>query len=89
MSDVSRGVALAEHTRGRLIVLEGSGHAPHLRDPVKVNLLLRDFAKPPTPPRRWVRGKSRRKRELRKMRPEIEVERDGAARAAALIAELL
>jgi pimeloyl-ACP methyl ester carboxylesterase len=26
-------------------LIEGSGHAPHLRDPVKVNLLLRDFAK--------------------------------------------
>ena len=23
--------------------LEGSGHAPHARDPVKVNLLLSDF----------------------------------------------
>ena len=64
MSDLSRGMALAEHTRGRLVVLEGSGHAPHLRDPVKFNLLLRDFAKPPTPPHRWVRGKSRRKRAL-------------------------
>ena len=29
--------------------LEGSGHAPHARDPVKVNLLLRDFACPPPP----------------------------------------
>jgi pimeloyl-ACP methyl ester carboxylesterase len=64
MSDVSRGAALAEHTRGQLIVLEGSGHAPHMRDPVKVNLLLRDLVNPPTPPRRWVRGRSRRKRAL-------------------------
>jgi predicted glycosyltransferase len=64
MSDVSRGTALAGHTGGRLVVLEGSGHAPHMRDPVKVNLLLRDFVKPPTPPRRWVRGRSRRKRAL-------------------------
>jgi predicted glycosyltransferase len=64
MSDVSRGIALAEHTGGRLVVLEGSGHAPHLRDPVKVNLLLRDFLKPAPPPRRWVRGRSRRKRAL-------------------------
>ena len=45
-SDVSRGIALAEHTGGQLVVLDGSGHAPHLRDPVKVNLLLRDFVKP-------------------------------------------
>ena len=64
MSDLSRGIALAEHTGGRGVVLEGSGHAPHLRDPVKVNLLLRDFVKPAQPPRRWVRGRSRRKRAL-------------------------
>jgi pimeloyl-ACP methyl ester carboxylesterase/predicted glycosyltransferase len=64
MADLSRGIALAEHTGGQLVVLEGSGHAPHLRDPVKINLLLRDFVKPAPPPRRWVRGKSRRKRVL-------------------------
>ena len=34
------------------------------RDPVKVNLLLRDFVVPPKPAARWVRGKSRRKRAL-------------------------
>jgi predicted glycosyltransferase len=61
---VTRGIALAEDTGGRLVVLEGSGHAPHVRDPVKVNLLLRDFVKPAPPPARWVRGKSRRKRAL-------------------------
>jgi pimeloyl-ACP methyl ester carboxylesterase len=60
----TRGIALAEHTDGRLVLLEGSGHAPHLRDPVKVNLLIRDFVRPAPPPRRWVRGKSRRKRAL-------------------------
>ena len=60
----SRGVALAEATGGELVLLEGSGHGPHVRDPVKVNLLLRDFVKPPPPPRSWVRGKSRRKRAL-------------------------
>ena len=63
-SDVSRGIALAEHTGGRLVVLEGSGHAPHVRDPVKVNLLLRNFVAPATPEKRWVRGKSRRRRAL-------------------------
>jgi pimeloyl-ACP methyl ester carboxylesterase/predicted glycosyltransferase len=61
---VSRGVALAEQAGGHLVVLEGSGHGPHVRDPVKVNLLLRDFVAPPRPPQRWVRGKSRRKRAL-------------------------
>jgi pimeloyl-ACP methyl ester carboxylesterase/predicted glycosyltransferase len=60
---VTRGIALAEQTAGELVVLEGSGHAPHVRDPVKVNLLLRDFIAPPRPTR-WVRGKSRRKRAL-------------------------
>jgi pimeloyl-ACP methyl ester carboxylesterase/predicted glycosyltransferase len=64
MSDPSRGIALAEHTGGQLVVLEGSGHAPHLRDPVKVNLLLREFITPAQPARRWVRGRSRRKRAL-------------------------
>jgi pimeloyl-ACP methyl ester carboxylesterase/predicted glycosyltransferase len=60
----TRGIELAEHTGGRLVLLEGSGHAPHVRDPVKLNLLLRDFVKPPPAPCRWVRGKSRRKRAL-------------------------
>jgi pimeloyl-ACP methyl ester carboxylesterase/predicted glycosyltransferase len=64
IADLSRGIALAEHTGGQLVGLEGSGHAPHLRDPVKINLLLRDFVKPSPPPLRWVRGKSRRKRAL-------------------------
>jgi pimeloyl-ACP methyl ester carboxylesterase len=60
----TRGVALAEHSSGELVILEGSGHAPHARDPVKVNLLLRDFIAPPSPAMQWVRGKSRRKRAL-------------------------
>ena len=64
IGSVTYGIALAEHTGGRLVLLEGSGHAPHVRDPVRVNLLLRDFIKPAPPPARWVRGKSRRKRAL-------------------------
>jgi pimeloyl-ACP methyl ester carboxylesterase/predicted glycosyltransferase len=64
ITSVTRGEAMAEQTGGDLVVLEGSGHAPHIRDPVKVNLLLRDFVFPPKPSRRWVRGKSRRKRAL-------------------------
>ena len=39
----TRGVALAEHTAGELVMLEGSGHGPHVRDPVQVNALLWDF----------------------------------------------
>src|SRR3954470_2409604 len=59
-----RGIALAEASGGELVLLEGSGHGPHVRDPVKVNLLLRDFIAPARPPKRWVRGRSRRKRAL-------------------------
>ncbi len=39
----SRGIELAEGTGGGLVLLEGSGHGLHVRDPVKVNLLLREF----------------------------------------------
>jgi pimeloyl-ACP methyl ester carboxylesterase/predicted glycosyltransferase len=60
---VTRGIAMAEQTGGELVTLEGSGHAPHVRDPVKVNLLLRDFVAPARPVS-WVRGKSRKKRAL-------------------------
>ena len=59
-----RGIALAEATGGDLVLLEGSGHGPHARDPVKVNLLLRDFAAPAAAPPRWARGRARRKRAL-------------------------
>jgi pimeloyl-ACP methyl ester carboxylesterase len=59
-----RGIALAEATGGELVLLEGSGHGPHVRDPVKVNLLLRDFLRPAPPPRRWARGRSRSRRAL-------------------------
>ncbi len=67
------GAALAELTGGALVSLEGSGHLPQARDPVKVNLLLRDFAERTQPvgtrmgtvPRTaWSRGRSRRKRAL-------------------------
>jgi pimeloyl-ACP methyl ester carboxylesterase len=43
ITSATRGTALAEATGGELVVLEGSGHGPHVRDPVAVNLLLRDF----------------------------------------------
>jgi pimeloyl-ACP methyl ester carboxylesterase/predicted glycosyltransferase len=58
------GARLAELAGASLTVLEGSGHLPHARDPVKVNLLLREFVAPASPPARWVRGRSRRKRAL-------------------------
>lgn len=40
-----RGQRLAELTGGDLVVFEGSGHLPMARDPVKVNLLIRDFVR--------------------------------------------
>jgi pimeloyl-ACP methyl ester carboxylesterase len=61
----SWGAALADLTKGTLITCEGSGHGPHVRDPVKVNLLLRDFVEPRRPKAMtWTRGKTRRKRAL-------------------------
>ncbi len=59
-----RGMALADATGGELVLLEGSGHGPHVRDPVKVNLLLRDFAQPRRTRTRWARGRARPKRAL-------------------------
>jgi pimeloyl-ACP methyl ester carboxylesterase/predicted glycosyltransferase len=59
------GARLAELANTRLVSLEGSGHNPLARDPVKLNLLLRDFVEPGVArPRSWTRGKSRRKRAL-------------------------
>jgi pimeloyl-ACP methyl ester carboxylesterase/predicted glycosyltransferase len=58
-----QGAALAEVTGGTLVTLEGSGHLPHVRDAVKVNLLLRDFVAPPTPTT-WRRARNRPLRAL-------------------------
>lgn len=59
---------LAELTGGTLTLLDGSGHGPNGRDPVAVNLLLRQFVDrvcPPAPVRRtWVRGARRPRRAL-------------------------
>lgn len=38
-----RGRIVAALTRGQLVELEGAGHLPMARDPVRVNLLLREF----------------------------------------------
>jgi pimeloyl-ACP methyl ester carboxylesterase/predicted glycosyltransferase len=63
-----RGERVAELTGGDLVRLEGSGHAPTARDPVKVNLLLRDFAervvaRPPAAGK-WTRAGLRPRRAL-------------------------
>ncbi len=63
-----RGARLAELTGARLVTLEGSGHLPIGREPVKVNLLLREFLEQVTgAPRaavRWQRAVDRRPRAL-------------------------
>jgi len=42
------GAAQARATGGALVVLEGAGHIPNARDPVRVNLLVREFAESPS-----------------------------------------
>ena len=64
ISPVRRGEELAKATGGQIVTLAGSGHFPQARDPVKVNLLVREFAGPSRPPRRWTRGRARRPRAL-------------------------
>jgi pimeloyl-ACP methyl ester carboxylesterase/predicted glycosyltransferase len=65
---VARGERVAELTGAELVRFEGSGHAPHVRDPVKVNLLLREFAervRAASPPARtWPRSLARPRRAL-------------------------
>jgi pimeloyl-ACP methyl ester carboxylesterase len=62
------GEALARWTGGQLVTIHGGGHAPNARDPVRTNLLIRDFAEslgPGTPRlRTWTRGRDRRQRAL-------------------------
>jgi pimeloyl-ACP methyl ester carboxylesterase len=40
----AEGEALAGCTGGVLVTLAGAGHFPHVRDPVRVNLLIKQFA---------------------------------------------
>jgi len=57
------GAALAELLNGQLATITGSGHNPQSRDPVKVNLIVRDFIKP-RPTSAWTRARARPKRAL-------------------------
>ena len=60
----AQGAALAAVTDGELVTLEGAGHGPMARDPVKVNLVLRDFIAGPRPVGRWRRAGARGRRAL-------------------------
>ena len=60
----ANGAALAQLTKGRLLTMEGSGHCPHGRDPVAVNLALREFLLPASPRPAHRRGLQRRRRAL-------------------------
>ena len=60
----ANGAALAEITGGRLLTMEESGHCPHVRDPVAVNLSLREFMLPAPTPSTHRRGLRRRRRAL-------------------------
>jgi pimeloyl-ACP methyl ester carboxylesterase/predicted glycosyltransferase len=67
---LATGIRLAELSGGQLVTLEGSGHAPHVRDPVRFNLLLREFISSlgpqaaPRPSRRWTHALGRPPRAL-------------------------
>jgi pimeloyl-ACP methyl ester carboxylesterase/predicted glycosyltransferase len=60
----AQGAALAAATGGELVTLEGAGHGPMARHPVKVNHLLRAFLLPRPLAGRWRRGLGRRRRAL-------------------------
>jgi pimeloyl-ACP methyl ester carboxylesterase/predicted glycosyltransferase len=67
LSPVQRAEPFAKAVNGTCVVLEGSGHALHARDPVKVNLLLREFIDTihkPNASLTWTRGRSRHQRAL-------------------------
>ena len=63
-----RGARVAELTGRRLVTLEGAGHGPQARDPVRINHLIRSFGDEVygAPPRaeRWVRGRGAPRRAL-------------------------
>jgi pimeloyl-ACP methyl ester carboxylesterase/predicted glycosyltransferase len=68
--DRVRPIALSERAHAAIagstfVPMEGSGHTPNARDPVRYNLLLRDFLAPTAAPRHpWSRARARRRRAL-------------------------
>jgi pimeloyl-ACP methyl ester carboxylesterase/predicted glycosyltransferase len=82
----SWGARLAELAGGTLVTIQGGGHIPTARDPVKVNLLLKEFVKPePHQTLTWTRGRTRTKRALYISSP---IGLGHANRDAAIAAEL-
>lgn len=67
VTPVERSVRVAQATDARLVILDGAGHCSGNRDPVKFNLLIREFVesvvKPPTTTR-WTRAMARPRRVL-------------------------
>ena len=65
---VARGQRLAELTGGDLVVIDGAGHLPQSRDPVKVTRLITGFADTitgePMHATTWTRGSCRPRRAL-------------------------
>jgi pimeloyl-ACP methyl ester carboxylesterase len=90
-----RCAAVAAHLDdAQVVVFDGSGHGPHLREPIRFNRLVRDLIAPPPRPA-WTRAGARPRRalyvsspiglgharrdvaiarELRRRRPELEIE---------------
>lgn len=61
------GERLAELTGGSLVLLDGVGHGPMSRHPVRINLMIREFVdrvRPPVERRTWVAPQRRRRRAL-------------------------
>ncbi|MGW6441798.1 alpha/beta fold hydrolase [Lentzea sp. NPDC055074] len=59
------GERLAELTGGSLVLIDGAGHGVHARDPVRINLLIKEFVDRVHPaPRRTRRSRTRPPRAL-------------------------
>ena len=68
--DAIRSVKVSEAIHAAIdgsvfVPIEGAGHSPQVRDPVRVNVLVRDFLEPARPARRpWCRAMTRPRRAL-------------------------
>jgi pimeloyl-ACP methyl ester carboxylesterase/predicted glycosyltransferase len=92
ITGTDRARALAEAAGGPIAWIGGGGHVPNARDPVRINLLLRDFvgrvsgaAATAPPTTRWARAMRRRRRILYISSP---IGLGHAQRDAAIAAEL-